>query len=134
MAEWKWLYQTLSTAFLLRNPTSWGAAAWNTIWTHEILENGIPTIDLANQREIFWISYYGTYAYDKDSSGYNMTLGGNSHVCKEETKQKISAARKGYRVTEDVKHRLSELNSGNGNPFYGQHHSEKTKKTTEWAI
>lgn len=57
-----------------------------------------------------------------------MTLGGNSHVCKEETKQKISAARKGYRVTEDVKHRLSELNSGNGNPFYGQHHSEKTKR------
>lgn len=37
----------------------------------EILEDDIETVEIANEREIFWISEYNSF---KD--GYNMTIGG----------------------------------------------------------
>ena len=45
-------------------------------FSHEILETGIPTQELANEREKYWISYYHTYIGDPECRGYNMTPGG----------------------------------------------------------
>lgn len=48
---------------------------------------------------------------------------------KEETKIKLSLANKGkHTKSKELKKYLSEKNSGEGNPFYGKHHSEETKK------
>ena len=44
---------------------------WST-FKHEILETDIPTIEIANEREIYWIEYYNSYY-----NGYNSTLGGS---------------------------------------------------------
>lgn len=43
-----------------------------------IIENNIPTQELANEREVFWISHYNSYIGFPNSNGYNMTLGGDS--------------------------------------------------------
>lgn len=42
-------------------------------FTHEILEEGIPTQELANEREQYWIQFYDTYKH-----GYNATEGGDT--------------------------------------------------------
>ena len=45
-------------------------------FTHEILESGINSLELANERERYWIAYYHTYIGDPECRGYNMTPGG----------------------------------------------------------
>ena len=45
---------------------------------HEIIEEGIKTIQEANEKEAFYIKKYKSYARLKDSWGYNMTPGGDS--------------------------------------------------------
>lgn len=47
-------------------------------FTHEILENNIPTQEEANNREIFWIKHFNSYIGFENSNGYNMTLGGDT--------------------------------------------------------
>lgn len=42
-----------------------------------ILEDGIETLDEANNRERHWISKYNSYFRNIGSNGYNMTLGGD---------------------------------------------------------
>ena len=46
----------------------------------------------------------------------------------EETKKKISDAKKGISLSDEHKKKLSKLRQGEKNGFYGKHHSEKTKK------
>lgn len=46
--------------------------AWNTIFLHEIIEEGIQSQNVADEREIYWIQYYDSYL-----NGYNMTRGGH---------------------------------------------------------
>ena len=48
-------------------------------------------------------------------NGYNLTEGGNGGVPSEETRRKLSEAKKG-------------LQSGEKNPMFGKHHSEETKQ------
>lgn len=45
---------------------------WNN-FSHEIIETNIQTLKKANEREIYWISYYNSY-----KNGYNLTLGGDN--------------------------------------------------------
>ena len=68
---------------------------------HIILEKDIPTLELANEREQYWIDFYDSY-----NNGYNSTLGGDG------TKGRIFS-------DEEKKYR-SELYSGSGNPMYGK--------------
>ena len=44
-------------------------------FNHEILEKDIPTLELANEREQYWIKYFNSFY-----QGYNSTLGGNSNL------------------------------------------------------
>jgi group I intron endonuclease len=61
-----------------------------------------------NDREIHWISNLKSY---QRSTGYNRTLGGQRGT-----------------ITEDVKHLLSILHTGEGNPMFGKHHSLETRE------
>ena len=46
-----------------------------------ILENHIPTLKAANEREQYWIKQYNAYFRWDDSNGYNMTCGGEGGNC-----------------------------------------------------
>jgi group I intron endonuclease len=98
---------------------------------HELLEGNLKTLQEANQREIFWISYYHTWVEDPECQGYNLTRGGDGlagHRLTEETKQKISRANKGKARSETFKQQLSLRMSGSNNHFYGRTHTEETKQ------
>ena len=59
----------------LKTRTKFAKAIIDFGWSafkHEILETDIPTIEIANEREIYWIEYYNSYY-----NGYNSTLGGS---------------------------------------------------------
>ena len=75
--------------YIVRNPDSHfarailkcgGIEAWNTSWTHEIIEDNILTLKLANKRESFWINYF-----DSVKNGYNANYGGDNKLPSEET-------------------------------------------------
>lgn len=68
---------------------------------HIILEKDIPTLELANEREKYWIDYYDSY-----NNGYNSTLGGDGA--------------RGRVFSEEEKEYRSKLYSGSGNPMYGK--------------
>lgn len=46
----------------------------------------------------------------------------------EESKKKISEAKKDKHLTEETKRKISEANSGEKNGFYNHHHTEETRK------
>lgn len=50
------------------------------------------------------------------------------HEVLDETREKISIANTGKQHTEEFKLYLSEKYTGEGNPFYGKHHTEETKE------
>ena len=50
---------------------------WNN-FEHEILEDGIDSKALANERERFWIFYFKTYIGNLECQGFNSTKGGDS--------------------------------------------------------
>lgn len=74
---------------------------------HEVLLTNL-TFENACAAEKYLIQYYKSY--DKEY-GYNLTLGGE-----------------GTCLTEDQRKILSERMKGDGNPFYGKHHTDETKK------
>lgn len=55
-------------------------------FTHEILEENL-NFEEANQREQYWINFYDSTNPNK---GYNLTIGGDSHLYTEESKNKMS--------------------------------------------
>ena len=74
---------------------------------HEILEENIPTSELANEREKYWIAYFDSFR-----NGYNATTGGcgaTGHVLSEEKKKEMGLA-------------------NIGSKHHTQKHSEETKK------
>ena len=91
-------------------------------FSHEILEDDIPTLQEANARERYWIDYYHTYVNDPNCAGYNMTRGGDGSV--------------GFKHSEEtkslIKQRVSEAfpdgRYGKNHPMYGKHHTEETKR------
>jgi len=52
--------------------------------------------------------------HDSFNNGYNSTLGGNG--------------RRGYKLTEEQRQHLSEIRTGENNPFFGKTHSEEFSK------
>jgi len=78
----------------------------NFIW--KVIENDI-TIELLNDKEINVIK-----KYDSSNNGYNSTHGGEGTIGRKLSKKQIKE--------------MSMRFSGKNNPFYGRHHSEKTKK------
>lgn len=119
---------------------------WNN-FDHEILYTELSENE-AKSKEIELIRDLHTCIYDENCNGYNMTFGGEGmlgHIHSEETKQKMSEARRGENNafygkhhTEEVKQKFREdrqgTNVGESNPFYGQKHSDKVKqKLSEYA-
>ena len=49
---------------------------------HEIIEDDILSEDEANEREMYWIEYYNSYAGVSGGNGYNMTRGGDDRADK----------------------------------------------------
>ncbi len=68
---------------------------------HIIVEKDIPTLEIANEREQYWIAFYNSY-----KNGYNSTLGGEGA--------------KGRIFTEEEREYRSKLYKGEGNPMYGK--------------
>lgn len=57
-------------------------------FTHEIIEEGIQSVEEANEREKYWIAYYHTFIRDPDCHGYNMTPGGGAQDMIKQTIEK----------------------------------------------
>lgn len=61
-----------------------------------------------------------------------LIVGGNNHKHTEETKRKIgqanSVALKGKKWSEHQRKIISEMFTGEGNPFYNKHHTEESRK------
>lgn len=96
---------------------------------HIILEREISTLELANEREKYWIAYYDTF-----QNGYNSTIGGDGcyhHRVTEETRRKIGNANKGrvawnkgIPCSEEAKKHLSEVNKGKPSYVRTEEHKE----------
>ena len=95
---------------------------------HIILYTNL-TLEEANQKEQELIKQYK--ACD-DNFGYNITCGGHNFTHSEETKQKIGAANhialQGNKWSEHQRELISKMFTGEGNPFYGKHHTEESKR------
>ena len=65
-----------------------------------------------DEREIYWIDFYQAVESDEF---YNLAEGGDG--CK-----------KGSKLSEETKKRISESHQGEKHNMYGKHHSEETKK------
>lgn len=85
----------------------------------EIIEEGIETIDIANEREIYWITFY-----DCVNNGLNCKMGGDGRGISDETKERMSHAIKkrwdsgemqgsrGRKISEEHKQKILNANLG----------------------
>lgn len=100
---------------------------WDS-FEHTILYTGL-TLEQANFYEEQLIQQYNA---TNEEYGYNITSGGKNFTHSEETKQKIGAANhislQGKTWSNSQRELISTMFSGEGNPFYGKHHTEATKK------
>jgi group I intron endonuclease len=67
----------------------------------------------------------------EDRNWYNLCYGGEvpiGYVATDEARSKMSEAQKA-RWTDELRQELGEKMSGEGNPFYGKHHTDDTRKT-----
>ena len=81
----------------------------------EIIEE--CSIEKLNDKEIYYIDKYNTCIFNKNSFGYNMTLGGEGH--------------RGYKHSEETKQKISKNHadmSGENCYCYGKHRSEEIKQ------
>jgi len=70
-----------------------------------------PNMDSLNNQEEYYIAYYDTM-----TGGYNLTSGGN-----------------GYILPDEVKEKMSILQTGENNSFYGKKHTDATKEKNRTA-
>lgn len=91
-------------------------------FSHEIIENNL-TLEEANGKEAYWIQYYDSTNQNK---GYNIRPGGNNTLLSEETKKKMSENHRD--VSGKNNYFYGKHFFGEEHPFYGKHHSEKSKQ------
>jgi len=95
---------------------------------HIILYTNL-TVEEANKKEQELIKFYNS---TDENFGYNITDGGKNFRHSEETKKKIgesnSISQRGKHWSQKQRELMSELFSGENNPFYGKHHTEESKQ------
>lgn len=97
---------------------------WESI-KHEIIFSGLSEIE-AKQMEQKLIKKYNT---QNKKYGFNLTAGGDSDFSPcEETRLKMSIARKKRIITDETRKKASISCSGEKNGFYGKHHTKETKE------
>lgn len=91
-------------------------------WKYKVLE--YCDIDDLDEREEYYISLYNTMR-----KGYNCESGGNENkIVSDESKQKMSEAKKGNHLTEEQKRKMSEARKGENNPMWGKHFTKEQKR------
>ena len=80
-------------------------------FTIDIIEQNIKTIEILNEKEIFFIAKYN--AKDRNV-GYNLTSGGKGST--------------GYKPSQEAIRKMSEANKGEKHYLFGKHRSEETKR------
>jgi group I intron endonuclease len=80
------------------------------------------SIDALNMAETKWILTLDTFG----PNGYNCTTGGEGFIVSDKTKQKISKARIGIKLSDEHCLAISNGITGENNPFYGKKHSKET--------
>ena len=91
-------------------------------FSHEIIEDGIDTLEEAYSREQYWIAYYHTYVNDPECAGYNMTKGGPGWLgCKLSNETKL-------RIKRGLHESFPDGRCGENHPFYGKSHTKETKQ------
>lgn len=79
----------------------------SNVWFQEILEE-INDINLLNEREIYWISYYDTF-----NNGYNLTSGGNQATdISLETRERMRLSQLGRKHSEETRKKMSKATKG----------------------
>jgi group I intron endonuclease len=102
----------------------------NFYW--EILEH-CSSKDELDEMEFHYIKQYGSFGHN----GYNLTFGGDGmsgFVFSTESRMKLSASRKGRKMTDEAKRKMianRPSKAGKGNPMYGVQSPMKGKKHTE---
>lgn len=86
---------------------------------------GCSNIGELNEREQFWISFYGSTDNQK---GYNLQSGGKNCRLHESTKKILSEKCSGWHHTEKAKQKISEAGSGSKHWAYGKKFSKKHKE------
>ena len=97
-----------------------------SLWNYTILE--YCDIDDLDEREEYYISLYNTI-----NNGYNCESGGHENkIVSDESKQKMSDAKKGKHLTEEQKRKMSEARKGKrcgeNHPMWGRHLTEEQKR------
>lgn len=67
------------------------------------------TIDELNQKEIYWIAFYNS---TNQEFGYNLSIGGDSSPCHEDTKIKIGLSNTGKKRTDEAKEKMRNAQLG----------------------
>lgn len=95
---------------------------------HKILFTNL-SLEQANSKQQQLIQYYHS---TEDQYGYNLTSGGTNFKHSEQTKRKIGQSnhisQQGKQWSQYQRQIISQKFKGQGNPFYGKHHTEQTKK------
>ena len=96
---------------------------WDNI-EHIVLFDSLTEYE-AKELEQYFIQWYNTA---NKKYGYNMSLGGESYNCSEETRKKMSEVRKGEKAPMYGKYHSEETKSKISESLKGKHHSEETKR------
>lgn len=88
----------------------YGTKSFQYYILYSINEENVETLSkILNEKEIEYIKKYNSY-----ENGYNTSKGGNGV--------------RGYKYNESFRERCRQRMKGEGNPFYGKHHSKETKE------
>ena len=82
---------------------------------HIILENNIETIELAWEREKYWIAHYHSYVGDPECCGYNAVVGGygsRGRIMSEEEREYRRQLKLGTKASEETRRKMSATRKG----------------------